>query len=137
MSATRPKRRNQKDHDSLVASAASNLNADRDFSNVMADLPSMKKPAEITWKETGKGHIPDLTADRASDRKVHIFEAETDDSIDHEHTADQWRLFSANAAQHDKVFWVVVATGSKTKAVKRLEELGIQNGNVWEIQASS
>lgn len=122
------KRRSQTDHDKMVKYVAKYLESNG-FSDVKADISGYDQPAKITWSKTGNGHIPDVSGVGA---KLNIFEVETDDSIDSDHTADQWTLFAAYAKQHNAIFYVVVPQGSKSIADKRLAELDI-SAEVWEV----
>ncbi len=56
-----------------------------------------------------------------------------DDSINDSHTEDQWKLFSANAKEHSKIFIVVVPKGSETLAWRRVREFGINVDDVWTM----
>ena len=99
------------------------------YRNIKADLSGYTQPTKITWSATGKGHIPDVTAQNGN---LLIFEVETADSISHTHTADQWKLFAAYADQHGAEFCVVVPNGFDSNARSRLNQLGIQ-AKVWEL----
>ena len=122
------KRRSQSEHDRMVTYTA-NFLVQKDFRNVKADVPGYPTPEIITWKSTGKGHIPDVTGEGA---EFNLFEVETADSINDQHTEDQWTLFAAFAKQHESVFWVVVPKGSESAAQQRLKELKI-NAKIWEV----
>lgn len=121
-------RRSQLQHDQMVRSLIDYLFSNN-FANVKVDLPGFTKPAKITWKSNGQGHIPDVTAEG---KESNLFEIETDDSIFDDHTADQWSLFAAYSHEHGKQFWVVVPTGSVKSAQSRLTQLGIQ-AKVWGL----
>lgn len=122
------KRNSQKTHDDLVAYAVRYLQKNN-FGNLKADISGYQQPEKIIWSQTGKGHIPDLSG---SNSKLNIFEVETADSINDEHTKDQWTLFAAYASQNDTVFWVVIPDGYSSAANQRLKELGIE-AEVWTI----
>jgi hypothetical protein len=94
------------------------------YGNVMADVRGYDTPTKIVWKQSNSGHIPDATADGV------LVEVETADSIDDDHTADQWTLFGAYAAEHDQTFVVVVPAGSQVAANRRLRELDV-SAEVW------
>ena len=117
------KRRSQSDHDQIVKAVADHLTK-KGYRNVMADVRPYGTPTKIVWKQSNQGHIPDVTADGM------VVEVETADSIDDDHTADQWRLFATYAEQHSQVFVVVVPEGSSAAAKRRLRELGVTAG-VW------
>jgi hypothetical protein len=118
----------QKTHDEMVARVVSLLQHNN-ANSVKADLKGFVQPEKITWSATREGHIPDITA---YDGRSLIYEVETDDSINLEHTGSQWVLFAAHARNHNHLFVVVVPRGSNTKASQRLTELGI-TANILEI----
>jgi len=122
------KRLSETEHDKMIESVVDYLVL-KGFRNIKADLSRYTQPTKITWSATGKGHIPDLTAQNG---KLLIFEVETSDSISHTHTADQWKLFATYANQHGADFWVVVPDGSDSVARSRLNQLGIQ-AKVWAL----
>lgn len=122
------KRRNQSEHDRMVLAAARHLVA-KGFRDVKADVAGFTQPAKIGWSGTARGHIPDVTGWGS---EFNVFEVETADSINQEHTADQWSLFAAYAGQHGAVFWVVVPFGSAAAASQRLKDLGL-TAKVWEL----
>jgi len=115
------KRKSQSEHDEIVKKVAEAL-IESGYKDVKADIDNYDTPAEIVWEKTNKGHIPDVRGKK--DKEV-IVEVETDDSINDDHTAGQWKLFSAYASQHDAEFMISVPEGSKEKAEKRLTELNI------------
>ena len=122
------KRISETEHDKIVRDAVDYLTM-QGFLNIKADLNGYVQPKKITWTATGKGHIPDVTAQSSN---LLIFEVETADSISHAHTADQWKLFSAYANQHGAIFWVVIPKGFDSDARSRLNQLGIQ-AKIWEL----
>ncbi len=122
------KRLNQSIHDTMVKDAVNYLRSEG-FTDIKADLGSYPQPTKIIWKATGQGHIPDV---ETTNGKHCILEVETCDSISDSHTADQWKLFSRFANEHEAEFWVVVPMGYKYNASSRLTELGIQ-AKIWEL----
>ena len=122
------KRKSQSDYDKMVRTIAETLTYDQ-YSDVKADIQGYDTPDKIIWESTGKGHVPDVTAEKG---KEVIVEVETDDSINDQHTEDQWKLFSACSKKYDADFIVVVPEGSKTKAMVHMEELDI-TGEVIEV----
>ncbi|MBC8458922.1 MAG: hypothetical protein H8D67_13085 [Deltaproteobacteria bacterium] len=120
------KRISQSQHDQIVRYAVNYL-MNNGFSDIRADLQGQVKPTKITWKLTGHGHIPDVTAQNG---QFYLFEVETDDSIFNDHTENQWKLFATYAREHNAKFWVVVPAGSEASVQLRLNELGIQ-AEVW------
>ena len=122
------KRKSQLAHDNMVKYVARVL-IEKNYLDVRADLPEFEKPKEITWKKTGKGHFPDITGEKGSFK---VFEVETADSIDDQHTEDQWTLFAKWSKENEAMFWVVVPEGSVAAARKRLDELNIQ-AKLWGV----
>lgn len=103
---------------------------DNGHRNVKADIEGYDTPDLLYWSNSKNGHIPDITSKKDTS---YIFEVETDDSINDTHTKDQWQLFSANAKQYSKKFIVVVPKGSKQKANKRANQLGISLYDIWTV----
>ncbi len=122
------KRKSQTEHDSLVDYVARELNK-RGYEQVKADLPDYEVPKKIIWQSTGEGFEPDVTGVKMGFR---IFEIETDDSIEDEHTLQQWKLFASYAKVNDAFFYVVFRKGSLEKVQNRLKELGI-TATLWEV----
>jgi hypothetical protein len=122
------KRTDQAEHDRLVKKAV-DLLADKGCENIKADLPDFEKPKKIVWQSTGEGFLPDVTV---SGDELRIFEIETADSIDDEHTAEEWKLFSSYAEVNDALFYVVFSKGSVEKVKKRIKELDV-DVCLWEI----
>lgn len=102
---------------------------EKKFRNVKAGIPGYPQPEQISWKATGKGHVPDVTGEGDT---FNLFEVETVDSIDDQHTEDQWTLFAEYAVEHKAVFWVVVPENSASAARQRLNELKI-DAKIWEV----
>jgi hypothetical protein len=122
------KRISESEHNKIVKDAADYLNM-KGYVDIKVDLTGYTQPTKITWTATGSGHIPDVTARNGH---LYIFEVETDDSISHTHTEDQWKLFAAYANQHGAEFWVVVPGVSEVSARRRLNELNI-SAKVWGV----
>jgi len=121
-------RKSQTDHNNKVKMLADHLIA-HNCSNVRADVEGYLSPLKITWTVTGRGHIPDVTAENG---KPQIFEVETEDSIGDNHTEDQWKIFSAHANSNNGVFTVVVPIGCSQAAKTRLVQLNLK-AEVWEV----
>lgn len=123
------KRRNQSEHDSMVRAIADHVAA-TGHRQIKADLTGFSKPDLVRWQNQTTGHIPDVTSNNGT---AYLFEVETADSIDDQHTADQWKLFSANAQQQSKRFIVVVPKGSEQRARARAAQLNVQTYDVWTV----
>jgi len=119
------KRKSQADHDRIVARLAEFFRREG-FSDIRADVEGYPKPDKIYWPDSIKGHVPDVLADWA------LVEVETEDSIEHKHTEDQWTLFSAYALEHNLSFYVVVPAGREATAKARVQELRVK-AEVWPI----
>ena len=123
------KRRNPSEHDGMVKSVADHL-ASTGHRNIRADIAGFSKPDLIHWKGQSTGHIPDVTSVNGVQ---YLFEVETGDSIGDQHTADQWRLFSASARLNSKRFVVVVPKGFEQDARTRASQLGVSLYDVWTV----
>lgn len=124
------KRASQTTHDSMVKTLIDYISKNN-FTEIKADLKDFTTPSKISWKDKGDSHIPDVTGKHAG--VIHLFEVETDDSINVEHTKSQWKLFGAFANQNGAIFIPVVPAGSKQNALLVLNELGLKTVDVWEI----
>lgn len=125
-------RRNQSEHDAMVSFVVAYMKGNS-FTDIKADIPGYTQPACIYWTAEGEksGHRPDATGVNQNGVSL-LFEVETADTIAIEHTASQWKLFSAFAKQHNKTFYAVVPRGSSAAAQKEIERLGI-TAKVWEV----
>jgi len=122
------KRESQDDHDNMIKLTISHFKS-MGYRNIKAHIPGWDTPMKLTWEETGQSHIPDVTGDGSPNV---IIEVETVDTIDDEHTKDQWTSFAAYAKQQGEEFWVAVPEGSEQAAERRLGELGIV-GNILAL----
>jgi len=122
------KRISETQHDQMVRYVYDYL-INNGYREVKADIGGFSQPDLIFWESSRQGHIPDVTAKNGN---LYVFEVETADSINDNHTQDQWTLFSAFAKQHGATFWVVVPNGYESTAKSRLTQLGIQ-GKVWTV----
>ena len=118
------KRRSQSDHDIMVKQVA-DFFINKNYPQIAADLAGYSKPDILKWKGKTSGHIPDVTSKQNGTFKI-IVEVETDDSIDDQHTEDQWKLFAAYAKRDQAEFLIVVPKNSESIAEKRKLELGIE-----------
>ena len=123
-----PKKADQVEHDRLVKKVV-DLLGDKGYENIKADLSDFEKPKKIVWQSTGEGRIPDVTVFKDDFR---IFEVETADSVEDEHTAEKWKLFSSYAEVNDAMFYVVFPKGAVEMVKKRIKELGV-DACLWEI----
>lgn len=121
-------RTSQAKHDKMLKYVVDHL-VERQYTEVKADLPGFEKPAEITWKKTGKGHVPDVIG-RKDD--LRIFEVETADTINDEHTKDQWTLFGKHAKENSMTFWIVVPSNCVEAARQKIQDLNIE-AKIWGI----
>lgn len=115
-------------HDSMVEKLVAFL-VEKGHTDIKCALPDYTQPLQISWKD-GDGHIPDVTS--THDKTNHIFEVETTDTIDDEHTISQLKLFSANAKQYSKVFVVVVPKASKDDIQTVLTNNSV-SATIWTI----
>jgi hypothetical protein len=125
------KRKSQLEHDNIVESLVGHLKSNKHI-NIKADLANHIRPSTIKWKNAKTGHIPDVTSKK--DGQAYIFEVETFDSINDQHTEDQWKLFAASARANSKRFILVIPNGSDKKANQRTKELGIEVDEIWAMR---
>ena len=118
-----PKRKSQSDHYVMVKQVADIL-INKRHPNVKADLKGYIQPNLLRWKGENSGHIPDVTSQL--DGKLKLIEVETDDSINDQHTSDQWKLFATYAKRDNAEFIIVVPKGAEAKAEKRKNELNVE-----------
>lgn len=108
-----------REHRDLVLMMA-NFFTKEGYLDVKADLINWNQPQVIN------GHIPDVTGIRNGE--LVILEAESCDTINDSHTADQWKAFSQGGKFH-----VVVPKRCRTDANNRLTQLGLI-ATVWTPQ---
>ncbi len=118
------KRKSQGEHDSMIEILADSLYG-RNLADVRADIPGYKRPVMITWPESDRGYIPDVTAYDGA--QFCIYEVETADSVNDPHTEDQWRLFAGYAERNNAIFYVAVPPLEMINARKRLKELNLNS----------
>ena len=116
-------RNNQSEHDNMVLEIVLHLNK-HGYADIKADVSGYDTPDKITWKSTGEGHVPDITADKYDIKR--IFEIETEDTIDDPHTEDQWQLFATHAKKIGGLFIVVVPEGYKSEVIEQFVILDIE-----------
>ena len=122
------KRKSQIEHDHLVEMLGNSLYAYNrnlkleDLSDIRADVDGFKRPDKITLAEGEEGDTPDATA---MGEQFLIYEVETPDSIAHEHTEKQWKLFAKYAEENNGVFTLGVPPMAMGDARRRLKELSI------------
>jgi len=127
MPQIRRERRSQKDHDDLVLMMV-NYFEKQGYTNIQADIENYTTPPIIKGQD--RNHRPDILCDKTPYTQI-ILEAETEDTIDDEHTASQWSLFAKWANEHSNEFHLVVPKGCREDAKKRLNELSISAHSIW------
>lgn len=115
-------------HDKLVAYLAGYLQMEG-YTDICADIDGFEKPMWVPIRTTGRWKTPDVTGYKS---RFHVFEVETDDSIEDRHTTEEWRVFADYAEEEGGRFWVAVPEGSGGKARNRIKKMDI-DGWVWEI----
>ena len=106
----------QQRHDEVVERIASDLRV-KGFRDVRAAVPGFDAPAPIG------GFQPDVTAD---DDHLHIFEIETESSLEEEATVRQWRAFAKFANGGGGRFVIIVPTGHGVWTEGRKNYYGIR-----------
>lgn len=117
------------DHDAMVARLAEMLRRDG-YTDVRADLTGAIRPEPVILAGTGELRMPDVTA-RGQTGCV-MFEVETAETIDGEHSAVEWSILSRRARELGAAFWIAVPAGHRAAAELRLRELSI-DGQVLEL----
>ena len=128
-------------HDALVRMMAKYFSS-LGYTGIKADLEGYSSPDAIWWKNRPQEQkIPDLTCFKNDDKRtLLILEAETCPTLTTEHTAEQWKLFQANAKHNNGEFHVVVPRtcffGNKPiegneLAKKVADQLGITIDMIW------
>lgn len=116
------KRKNPELHDKMVKELVK-IMEEKNHHNIKADIKGYDTPKSIYWKnDKENSRIPDATSGKDG---YDIFEVETKDSINTDHTKEQWELFAAHAKNNSSEFWIVVPEGSAAIAEKRVDELNI------------
>jgi len=122
------KRKSETEHDHIVELLANGLYAHNrnpkmeDLSDIRADIDGFRRPDRLTLEGEEEGDVPDATAVGA---QLMIYEVETPDSINHEHTEKQWEFFARYAELNNAVFHVVCPPMAMGDARRRLKELSI------------
>jgi hypothetical protein len=123
-------RNDQLAHDSLVLTAYRALAGDG-FTNLRADVGGYTPPERIIWCSTNEGHIPDISATKGG--VPYLFEVETPDTINTEHTASQLKLFDAHMANNNGQAWMIVPSIAEKQAKNLIGALGLKKTGVWAI----
>jgi len=109
---------------------------DQGYTNLKADLENETLPDQIG------DYVPDLTCCKNNEKKTPIFvEAETCDTISHEHTKGQWKAFYKKSREVNGEFHLAVprvCNGGSGQALakQRLDELNIKAQEVWKVNHS-
>jgi len=118
------------DHDYMVRKLITYLK-NNNYTGIEADIIGYHQPGLIYWKSNGKGHIPDVVAQKNG--KIAVFEVETVTDLTSDHAKSQRKLFDANSMQQEKSFVLVVQKSAEADAKRQLELEGIQ-AEIWTIK---
>ncbi len=119
----------EKEHDKLIVKMIGHFQG-LGYSNIKADLQGYTRPAAVYWN--GKTFIADITCKKNNSRGTPILlEGETASTIDHQHTSNQWMAFHSEARRLLGEFHIVVPSGCREAARKRLRVLGITADEIW------
>jgi len=99
----------QKTHDALVEMMVNHF-AYLGYSDICADIPGYRRPNDIYWTNSPDvRYRPDLTCKKNdAQQTLIILEAETCETLESDHTEEQFRLFRANTNQNKGEFHIVV-----------------------------
>lgn len=125
------KRKSEEEHKELIRELVTTLE-ENGFVRIKADgLEGYERTEVVPSYNDETDHRPDVTSFKEG--MTYLFEVETADSIDHEHTIMQWDTFANEASIFEyKEFYVVVPEGSEKAARSRLKELGFK-GDVMGV----
>lgn len=115
-------------HDKIIFDLTSYLTI-RNFTQIRADLEGYSQPEQIMSDESGDGYTPDLSA--LLDDVLHIFEVETESTINSEQAKHRWKLFSAYAVVNELQFVLVVPAEAENEAISLVSDLTLGNTLVW------
>lgn len=121
------RRHSQMQHDRIVEKVYHFL-LDNRFYEVRADMSGVERPRPVEGNGNGE-FVPDVTA---QGEKFVLFEVETADSVQDEHTSAEWKCFSEFARQHHAEFYLIVPEGAEQGARRRAEELGVE-ANILKV----
>lgn len=111
------------EHDNLVHMMINEYRR-QGYTTIDADLNGFNQPMEIG------GFRPDIIADGRT--PIIICEAETCDTINIEHTENQFNAFAnATRRQQNVEFHIAVPNACVADARQRLRDLGIVNVRIW------
>lgn len=93
-----------------------------EYTDIKADIEGYPPPEEIEFE--GRNYIPDVTCNDKNGVFI-ILEVETAESIDDDHTQNQWRCFENETARSGGEFHIAVPEGSLDAVIARLRELDL------------
>jgi len=123
------------EHDQLVTMMAKYFKQ-LGYTNIKADIPGWPKPDYIYWtNQPNNRFYPDLTCND-NDRREIILEAETCQTLNDQHTKEQFEIFRAHANKVGGRFEVVVprmcAGRDTTQLIREIaSRWRINLDNVW------
>ena len=123
------------EHDQLVLMMARYFKQ-QGYTDIKADIPDWIQPQSIYWSNNpDQKYIPDLTCLDTNGIQV-ILEAETCNTLNDQHTQEQFRIFRAHATNNHGRFEVVVPRLCKGRDGRIMitniaTEWGITIDNVW------
>ena len=116
-------RKSEDTHSAMIRVVVDCLENDL-YTDLRADVPGYIQPLPIILKNHPDAHIPDVTGVKKDE--FHLFEVETEDTINDVHTESEWRLFADFAEKYHNVFHIVVPKGLTADTEKQLLKLNIR-----------
>jgi hypothetical protein len=123
------------EHDQLILMMARYFNQ-LGYTDIKADIPGWTKPDYIYWTNNPNNwYYPDLTCLDKSGISI-ILEAETCNTLNDEHTKEQFEIFRARANKINGRFEVVVPricneSNGRDLIQKIANSWGIRLDNIW------
>ena len=126
------KRFSQTEHDALLLNLGE-FCLEQGFSELRLDLPDAfcARPDTLRLLQSDQFETPDASG--MFEGQEYIFEVETEDSVEDEHTVSQWRIIAEYTAETGKKMVIAVPGQAVETVWRRLEELGIKGAEVWAL----
>ena len=120
----------QSKHDYMITSLVRYL-IEQGYTDIQSShLGHFDDPFEMDGR-TGKKYISDVIA--CKDGKQHVFEVETNETIDLDYTREQFEAFYDYARGHQAEFNILVPKSAEGNVKNVLDTLQMEEVNIWTI----
>jgi len=82
----------------------------QNFSQIKADMPGYNRPEKLVWKKSGKGYVPDITANKNGMFLLFTVKDPNENVNTH---LDKWRLFSSYSQKVNRECYIVSLTNQE------------------------